>query len=144
MTDRTIVSPPPPAPTSAPTPSSDPISPVTRTGTFPHKTSPAVATQTPLIDTSTPAINAAPVELDGIPAYPPEDGKRRAVREGSAGVISPGDEEDIDGEFLGEGRSVGRGVREVCFIFPSIHIFMVHFFWKLEVGVSRLMCVVLL
>ncbi|KAF1911524.1 hypothetical protein BDU57DRAFT_543015 [Ampelomyces quisqualis] len=46
--------------------STDPISPVSRTATFPHKTSPAVATQTPLIDTSTPAINAAPVELDGL------------------------------------------------------------------------------
>ncbi|KAF2847627.1 hypothetical protein T440DRAFT_470910 [Plenodomus tracheiphilus IPT5] len=43
----------------------DPVSPLTRSTTFPHKTSPAVSTQTPLIDTSTPAINDEPVELDG-------------------------------------------------------------------------------
>lgn len=42
------------------------ISPIERANTFPHKTSAAVASQTPLIDTTTPAINATPVELDGV------------------------------------------------------------------------------
>jgi hypothetical protein len=57
-----------------------PISPVSRSGTFPHKTSPAVATQNRLIDTATPAINAAPVELDSTPAGP-EDLRRRNTGE---------------------------------------------------------------
>ncbi|KAF2023391.1 hypothetical protein EK21DRAFT_29447, partial [Setomelanomma holmii] len=98
-----------------PSSSDTPISPVTRSGTFPHKTSPAVTTQTPLINTATPSINAAPVELDGN-VLSHEDLKRRTT-EGStsssgAGVLSPVDQEDIDGEFLGEGESAGRGFRE--------------------------------
>jgi len=56
-----------------------------------------VSTQTPHIDTATPAINDAPVEL---PADIPNS------------TLSPADEEDIDREFLGGGESAGKGVRE--------------------------------
>lgn len=79
-----------PPPISAPTVSSStvtsvPISPVSRSSTFAHKTSPAVVSQTPLIDTNTPAINAAPVELDGIPM---------------AGITGSGDDGDKEARFL--------------------------------------------
>ena len=89
-----------------------PISPVSRSGTFPHRTSPAVVTQTPLIDTNTPAINAAPVEIDGA-AVSPDDIKRRTIGSSGSGVFSPADEEDIDAEFLGEGPGSGREARQV-------------------------------
>jgi hypothetical protein len=104
---------PPSITSTVPPAAGGPISPVTRSGTFPHKTS-GVATQTPLIDTATPAINDAPAELDGV-VLTHEDLKRRTT-DGStsgAGVLSPADEEDIDAEFLGEGENAGRGVREV-------------------------------
>ncbi|OAL44081.1 hypothetical protein IQ07DRAFT_636514 [Pyrenochaeta sp. DS3sAY3a] len=106
-----------PLPTSS-TSTTSPLSPTT----FPHKTSPAVATQTPLINTDTPAINAgAPVEIDGT-EMDGETVRRRGTGESGvlvggagvgsrvgSGVLSPGDEEDIDGEFLGEGEGgVGR------------------------------------
>lgn len=93
-------------------PNETPISPVSRAGTFPHKTSPAVASQTPLIDTSVPAINAQPVELDGIPTSPQaQELKRRET--GQSRVISPA-QEDIDAEFLSEGEKVaGQLGREV-------------------------------
>ncbi|KAH8732688.1 hypothetical protein GQ44DRAFT_696275 [Phaeosphaeriaceae sp. PMI808] len=112
MTTETPISPPistPPAPRT-----DGPISPVSsRSSTFAHKTSPSVATRTPLIDTATPAINDAPVELDGIPTSP-EALKRRIIDAGTtgAGILSPEEQEDIDGEFLGEGESAGRGVKE--------------------------------
>ncbi|KAF1829804.1 hypothetical protein BDW02DRAFT_469961, partial [Decorospora gaudefroyi] len=91
-------------------PADDPISPISRSGAFPHKTSPAVATQTPLIDTNTPAINHAPVELDG-GAISREDLERRAT-DGVGSRLMGGEEEDIDAEFLGEGGNTGREARE--------------------------------
>jgi hypothetical protein len=96
-------------------PSTDPISPVSRSGTFPHKTGPAVVTQTPLIDTNTPAINDAPVELDG-GELTPEELRRRTTEEvgGVRGSMRSPDEEGIDAEFLGEGEDLGREAREVC------------------------------
>ncbi|KAJ4406671.1 hypothetical protein N0V91_004361 [Didymella pomorum] len=100
MTDPTVISP----------PTETPISPVTRSTTFPHKTSTAVTTQTPLIDTSVPAINAHPVELDGIPTSPQEQDLKR--REGGSRVFSPADGE-IDAEFLSEdGKGAGQLGRE--------------------------------
>lgn len=75
----------------------------------------------------TPAINAAPVEIDGVETDL-ETLRRRGTGEssgggvviggstvGGSGVLSPADEEDIDGEFLGEGGegAVGREVRAV-------------------------------
>ncbi|CAA9964581.1 hypothetical protein PTMSG1_07940 [Pyrenophora teres f. maculata] len=99
----------------SPVPTTDPISPVSRSGTsFAHKTSLAVATQTPLIDTSTPAINDAPVELDG-GAITPEELRRRTTEEGLGGVrgsMRGPDEGDIDAEFLGGGGNAGREARE--------------------------------
>ncbi len=81
---------------------------------FPHKTSPAVATHTPLIDTSVPAINAQPVELDGVPTSPQEQELKRCETGGSR-VLSPADE-DIDAEFLSEdGKSSGLLEREVSY-----------------------------
>ncbi|RYO33517.1 hypothetical protein AA0111_g3798 [Alternaria arborescens] len=98
---------------SPPPPSTNPISPVSRSGTFPHKTSPAVVTQTPLIDTNTPAINDAPVELDG-GEVTPEELRRRTTEEASGvrGSMRSPDEEGIDAEFLGEGENLGRDARE--------------------------------
>jgi hypothetical protein len=111
-----------------------PLSPVSQTAAFPHQTSSSVTTRTPYIDTATPAINAAPVELDGMPTSP-EELKRRAtvddavgedavVGDGKGRLVSPGlgDEEDINEEFLGEGeRGVGREVREVTCAPSFIH-----------------------
>jgi hypothetical protein len=99
----------------SPPPGADPISPISRSGTFPHKTSPAVVTQTPLIDTNTPAINDAPVELDG-GEVTPEELRRRTTEEASGvrGSMRSPDEEGIDAEFLGEGENLGRDAREVC------------------------------
>lgn len=88
-----------------------PVSPVARQTTFPHKTSAAVSTRTPFIDTATPAINAAPVELDGVPTSPLAKEKKDA---GNVGVVGLGEEAEIEAEFLGEGsRSGGREVSEV-------------------------------
>ncbi|KAF2442067.1 hypothetical protein P171DRAFT_522959 [Karstenula rhodostoma CBS 690.94] len=53
---------------AAAAPADPPISPISRQTTFPHKTSAATSSRTPFIDIATPAINAAPVELDGAPA----------------------------------------------------------------------------
>ncbi|KAF2831630.1 hypothetical protein CC86DRAFT_342580 [Ophiobolus disseminans] len=111
MTAQPPISPPTITTTGAPASSDGPISPVSRSGTFPHKTSPAVSTQTPLIDTATPAINDAPVELEAMPVTS-EEFKRRTTDPSGSGVLSPADEDDIDAEFLGEGESAGRGVRE--------------------------------
>jgi hypothetical protein len=136
MANSHPISPPPLIAAGVPpsTSSADPISPVSRSGTFLHKTSPAVSTQTPLIDTSTPAINDAPVELDGW-SISPEELRRRNTGEGGGVVIggsggiggsgsgvdmsggvgsslrSPDDE--ADAEFLGEGENLGREAREV-------------------------------
>ncbi|KAJ4288152.1 hypothetical protein N0V90_012169 [Kalmusia sp. IMI 367209] len=95
-----------------------------RTTTFPHKTSASVSTRTPFIDTSVPAINEAPVELDGIPASP-DAIKRRGTneepesagvgRERKGSVVSPGlgEEDEIEAEFLGEGGvGVGKEIQE--------------------------------
>ena len=111
MANETPISPPTISSTASLPPSNDPISPVSRTATFPHKASPAAATQTRMIDTSTPAINAQPVELDGIPTSP-EELKRRETGGSTSGggFISPADGEDIDAEFLGEG---GKGAGQI-------------------------------
>lgn len=88
------------------------VSPISRSTTFPHKTSPAVATQTTLIDTSVPAINAQPVELDGIPTSPQEQELKRRETGGSR-VLSPADR-DIDAEFLNkDGKGAVQLDREV-------------------------------
>jgi hypothetical protein len=116
MANPPTISPPILTATGFPAPAStDPISPVSQGGTFPHKTSPAVVTQTPLIDTNTPAINDAPVELDG-GAITPEELKRRTTGEvgGVRSSMRSPDEEGIDAEFLGEGEDLGREAREVC------------------------------
>jgi hypothetical protein len=117
MANPTPISPPTAPPTADIPSASDTISPVSQASTFMHKTSPATATQTRVIDTSTPAINAHPVELDGMPTSP-EELKRRETG-GSTGVgssISPADGEDIDAEFLGEGgKGAGQIGREVCY-----------------------------
>ncbi|KAF2627742.1 hypothetical protein BU25DRAFT_43393 [Macroventuria anomochaeta] len=108
MTDPTPISP----------PNETPISPISRTAAFPHKTSPAVATQTPLIDTSVPAINAQPVELDGIPTSPQEQELKRRETGGTR-VLTPADE-DIDAEFLSEGgKGAGQLGRERAAILAS-------------------------
>lgn len=92
-----------------------PLSPITRSGTFEHKTSGSVPPARPFIETDTPAINAAPVELDGVPTSPDEL-KRRGTGDRLAKRVSPGlgEEESIEAEFLGEGgQGVGRDLREV-------------------------------
>ncbi|CAI6332157.1 unnamed protein product [Periconia digitata] len=110
MSEATPISPPGP-----PTPS-DPAA----NATFAHKTSTAATTTTPFIDTSTPAINAAPVELDGASISPDQMSRKAGTKESqstdlppSSGrersgsvVVSPGlDEEgEIEREFLGEGN----------------------------------------
>jgi len=95
-----------------------PLSPIHHTSSFPHQTSANVATRTPFIDTGVPAINAAPVELDGGEAVAVGDAvaeEGRRAKEVSPGL---GEEEDIEREFLGEGeRGAGREVREVSFLF---------------------------
>jgi hypothetical protein len=90
------------------------ISPVSRTSTFQHPAPSAAAPPPRVLDTSTPAINAQPVELDGMPTTPEE--LRRRATAGSTGVGSssgPADGEDIDAEFLGEGaKGAGQIGRE--------------------------------
>ncbi|KAL5371979.1 hypothetical protein DPSP01_013857 [Paraphaeosphaeria sporulosa] len=108
MSTPTPISPPSSAPAgSSNEPAEPPVSPIGQTG-FPHKTSAAVSTRTPFIDTGTPAINAAPVELDGVPTSPP------AEKGGKKGkVVGLGEEDEIEAEFLGEGgRSAGGVVSE--------------------------------
>lgn len=105
------------SPTPLSPPNETPISPITRTVTFPHKTSPAVATQTPLIDISVRAINAQPVELDGIPTSPQEQQQKRR-EPGHSRVVSPAQDEDIDAEFLSEGgKGPGQLSREVSLLY---------------------------
>jgi len=96
-----------PKPTSPP--SETPVSPVSRTATFPDKQpSSAAAAHAPPIDTSVPAINAQPVELDGLPTSPQEQETKRREMGGSR-VLSPADE-DVEAEFLGEG---GKGAGQL-------------------------------
>lgn len=114
MADVPPISPPT---TDIPSSSETPLSPVARTDAFPHKTSPAISTQIPLIDTSTPAINAAPVEIDGA-ALSPEDLKRRTTS--SSGVLSPADEAEIEAEFLGDGADAGKEAKQVCEFIASL------------------------
>jgi hypothetical protein len=98
------------------------ISPVSRASTLQHPTPSAAAPQTRVLDTSTPAINAQPVELDGMPTTPEELRRRGTAGSGTAGVgssSSPADGEDIDAEFLGEGgKGAGQIGREVCLLPP--------------------------
>ncbi|KAF2874686.1 hypothetical protein BDV95DRAFT_603487 [Massariosphaeria phaeospora] len=104
-------------------PPSHPISPISRSGSFPHKTSLAVATTRPFIEMDTPAINADPVELDGAtaaslgdePGRGAKGGSVKRTEDGEGVMISPGlgESDDVDEEFLGEGgRGAGREVRE--------------------------------
>ncbi|KAF9699579.1 hypothetical protein EKO04_002612 [Ascochyta lentis] len=94
-------------PTPVPPPNEAPVSPISQPATFPHKTSPAVATQTPRIDTSVPAINAQPVELDGLPTSPQNQALKR--RETSQSRVSPAIGEDMDAESLSEaGKGFGQ------------------------------------
>ncbi|KAJ4988087.1 hypothetical protein SVAN01_06499 [Stagonosporopsis vannaccii] len=96
-----------------PAPTSPPVSPpsVSRSASLPHKTSPAVATHTPLINTSVAAINAQPVELDGIPTSPQEQELKRRETGGSHVVSPTGD--DVDVKFLSEtDKGWGRLGRE--------------------------------
>lgn len=75
-----------------------------------------MSTRTPFIDTSAPAINAAPVELDGGVEVERKSAAGKDAEEKV--VVSPGlgVEEEIEAEFLGEGgRGVGRVVMEVSF-----------------------------
>jgi hypothetical protein len=105
-----------------------PISPIKRTPTFPHITSTSVASRTPFIPTDTPAINAAPVELDGGGGLSHEELKRRGtgdsltggnalgvkVGNGVRNGVSPGleAEGEVEREFLAGG--MGEDLREVC------------------------------
>ncbi|KAL5430973.1 hypothetical protein PMIN05_009851, partial [Paraphaeosphaeria minitans] len=99
-----------PAPASDTATSQPPISPITHQTEFLHKTSAAASTRTPFIATATPAINDAPVELDGVPTSPPA-----ATGARKAGVVGLGEEDEIEAEFLGDGgRSAGGVVSEVC------------------------------
>ncbi|KAF2258821.1 hypothetical protein CC78DRAFT_90982 [Lojkania enalia] len=84
----------------------NPISPVHRSSSFPHKTSSAAPVHA-FIETSTPAINDVAVEIDGIE-------RRAGANSTGNGVVSPGlgEAEDVDEEFLGEGKGAGRAVRE--------------------------------
>ncbi|KAF2756624.1 hypothetical protein EJ05DRAFT_502121 [Pseudovirgaria hyperparasitica] len=59
-----------------------PISPVVRSGSFPHKTTSAAASQ-PFIDIATRSINSVPVELDGTPTSP----QTQRARSGSVASI---------------------------------------------------------
>jgi hypothetical protein len=96
-----------------PMPTSEtPVSPVSRTATFPAKLSSPAAAHAPLIYTSVPTINAQPVELDGLPTSPQEQESKRREMEGSR-VLSPADE-DVEAEFLSEGgKGAGQLGREV-------------------------------
>ena len=89
-----------------------PISPVTvtHTASFPHHASPSVAPKKPFIETSTPAINAQPVELDGTPTSPETLGRRSTDgRKSEERMFSP----DMDDEVMEELSGVtGEGTRE--------------------------------
>lgn len=89
-----------------------PISPVaaTHTARFPHHTSPSAAPKKPFIETSTPSINAQPVELDGT-STSPETLSRRSTdgRRSEERMFSP----DMDDEVMEELSGVtGEGTRE--------------------------------
>jgi hypothetical protein len=113
----------------------DSISPVSRASTFQRPTPSAATPQTRVLDTSAPAINAQPVELDGMPTTPEE--LRRRGTAGSTGVgcsSGPADGEDIDAEFLGEGgKGAGQIGREVC-LFYRLFLPPVDSGWEMEVG----------
>ncbi|KAL6703749.1 hypothetical protein ACN47E_009130 [Coniothyrium glycines] len=83
-----------------------PISPVTHTSTFTHTPLPTVPSKIRHIDTSTRAINAAPVEIDGAALSPDELSRRTTAGSTTSGVFSPADEDD---EFVGEGGVLGSG-----------------------------------
>ncbi|KAF2653752.1 hypothetical protein K491DRAFT_501582 [Lophiostoma macrostomum CBS 122681] len=96
---------------------SGPISPVTRSGTFEHKTSGAVPPAIPEINTDIKAVNAAPVEIDGIQTSAEEVELKRSNTTGSrkGNLVSPnlGEEDEIEAEFLGEGeKGVGKELKE--------------------------------
>lgn len=93
---------------------------ITRTTTFPHKTSPAISSSTTHINTNTPAINDAPVELpaDSATILSPNfasDGAKRddlrkemlATRSKDPGVIVDVPQEptaeEVQASRLGEG-----------------------------------------
>ena len=104
-----------PAPAPISTSTTDiphPISPVavTHTASFPHHTSPSAAPKKPFIETSTPSINAQPVELDGTPTSPETLGRRSTDgRKSEERMFSP----DMDDEVMEELSGVtGEGTRE--------------------------------
>ncbi|KAF2807023.1 uncharacterized protein BDZ99DRAFT_573698 [Mytilinidion resinicola] len=85
-----------------------PVSPVARSTSFPHKTSSAVAPSKPSIDTSTPAINTEPIEMDASPTV-----ERRGTgvsEEGEGRMFSPDQDDEILEELGVKGEGVG--VRE--------------------------------
>lgn len=84
--------------------------------------SPAVPTHTPRIDTTTPAINEAPVELDASTPVSPEQAMKRRDMLGhgeqsrayiTGSITSPDDAQGVDAEFLGRGENMSREAREV-------------------------------
>ena len=82
--------------------------------TFPHQTSSGVTA----LSTSQPAINEAPVELDGNPTSPQElEIKRRSTGQSlsNASVLSPGEEEEMLIREFEEGEKdiEGGRLREV-------------------------------
>ncbi|KAF2728273.1 hypothetical protein EJ04DRAFT_504313 [Polyplosphaeria fusca] len=100
---------PPPSSTDEP-----PVSPVHRTGTFQHKTTSAAPVHA-FLETSHPAINPSPVEIDGTAAVPSSHHTSTTDSAKPDSIVSPGlgEEQDIESEFLGEGGlPVGREVRE--------------------------------
>lgn len=104
-------------------PTETPISPLSTKPTAfqPAAPAPASAPLPSSINTSVQAINAQPVELDGLPTSPAEQTLKRQSTAGttvptgnsSSRVLSPADP-DIDAEFLSEGgKSEGELGREV-------------------------------
>lgn len=89
-----------------------PVSPIICTTNFHQNLTSPVTPHGSVLDTSVQAINAQPVELDGIPTSPQEQELKRRETDGSR-VLSPADE-DIDAEFLNEGgKGAGQLGREV-------------------------------
>jgi len=87
-----------------------PISPVHHGGSFPHKTSASVASIKPFIETSTPAINSEPVEMDASPTVE-RRGTGMTDDGGEGRMFSPDQDDEIMEELSGV-RGEGTGVRE--------------------------------
>ncbi|KAF2498743.1 hypothetical protein BU16DRAFT_303679 [Lophium mytilinum] len=85
-----------------------PISPVARSTSIPHKTTSAATTSKPSIDTSTPAINTEPIEMDASPTV--ERRETGLSEEGEGRMFSPDQDDEIMEELGVKGD--GAGVRE--------------------------------